>query len=128
LAGEDKLDGIGGCFFSCHAISAPAVITTKYYYIQSVTTQWRRFVDKKRISGPNIKKYVRLNELAERYGYSCRQTIRLVKTGILPQPMSLGAAKVWPIEVLEEIDKQREDTYREQLKKQGFLIPKASSL
>ena len=85
-------------------------------------------MDKKRISGPNIKKYVRLNELAERYGYSCRQTIRLVKTGILPQPMSLGAAKVWPIEVLEEIDKQREDTYREQLKKQGFLIPKASSL
>lgn len=57
------------------------------------------------------KKYLRQKDLAARYGISTTQIYNLVKTGRLPEPMRLHNMKVWPIELIENIDKKNNFEY-----------------
>lgn len=57
------------------------------------------------------KKYLRRKDLAIRYSVSTQHIYNLIKSGELPPPMVLHGAKVWPIELIESIDAERNVAY-----------------
>jgi predicted DNA-binding transcriptional regulator AlpA len=69
------------------------------------------------------QKYMRIKDIMNRYGYSRGHVTNLVNAGTLPPPMIVRNVKVWPIEVIEAIDRQRDKTYYLQLREQGFHVP-----
>jgi predicted DNA-binding transcriptional regulator AlpA len=69
------------------------------------------------------QKYMRIKDIMNRYGYSRGHVSNLVKDGALPPPMVLNNVKLWPAEVIEAIDRQRDKEYYQQLREQGFRVP-----
>ena len=61
------------------------------------------------------KRYLRQKDLAARYNVSPIYIYNLVKSGVLPPPMKFEGLKVWPIELIERIDSERNQKYIESL-------------
>lgn len=69
------------------------------------------------------KKFLRIKDLMDRYGYSRGHIGNLITAGQIPPPMIVGNVKSWPIEVIDILDEERKNEYFEVLKKQGFTVP-----
>lgn len=69
------------------------------------------------------KKYYRIKDLANRYGYSRGHVTNLVGKGEIPPPMIVRGVKLWPVGVIEALDQKREAEYFKSLRDQGFLLP-----
>ena len=70
-----------------------------------------------------MQKYLRIKHLMQRYGCSRGHVKNMVKRGILPPPMSVNGVQQWPMPVIEELDRERDQAYYDQLEAQGFKIP-----
>lgn len=57
------------------------------------------------------KKYLRWNDLSERYGVTKATITNMVKSNLLPKPMTIGTLKVWPIDLIDSIDKKNDNAY-----------------
>lgn len=61
------------------------------------------------------KKYLRQKDLAIRYNVSEQHIYNLIKAGVFPPPMKMNNIKVWPIELLDKIDREKNREYIEGL-------------
>lgn len=62
-----------------------------------------------------VKKYLRINDVAYRYGVSRSKITKMINDGELPEPMILSGVKVWPVEVIEKMDRLRDDVYYDEV-------------
>lgn len=67
-------------------------------------------------------KYLRIKDLMDWYGFSRGHVTNLVENGTLPPPQIFGGVKMWPRDLIEEIDRKREEAYHQQLRDAGFEI------
>ena len=70
------------------------------------------------------KKYLRKKDLARRYGVSEAAIYNWVKMGKLPEPMKFHGMKLWPLELIEHLDLERNIEYLEGLDKKWQTILK----
>lgn len=70
------------------------------------------------------KKYLRINDVAKRYSISRTTLQRLINDGYFPPPMRFYKMKVWPVEMIEAIDKLRNNRYLDKISDMGFNIKK----
>lgn len=61
------------------------------------------------------KKYYRQKDLAERYSVSAAYINTLIKRGNMPKPMKWNGVRLWPIELIEKIDREMNEKYIEKL-------------
>jgi hypothetical protein len=73
------------------------------------------------------RKYLRIKNLMVRYECSRGHITNLIDDGVLPPPMLVNGIKQWPEALIDALDRQREKDYYDNLKSQGFDIPKILS-
>lgn len=59
--------------------------------------------------------YLRHKDLAARYNVSRVYVYNLIKEGKLPPPMKIKNVSVWPVELIDKIDSERNKKYIESL-------------
>lgn len=62
-----------------------------------------------------MKKYLRQKDLAIRYNVSAQHIYNLIKSGKLPPPMEYHGIKLWPAELMDKIDSEKNKKYFEGL-------------
>ena len=74
-------------------------------------------VCKVEIESNQKKKYLRRKDLAVRYSVTEQHIANLVKKGEFPPPMELHSVKLWPVELLDKIDEEKNIKYLNKLDK-----------